>query len=100
RHFESTTRHTFGHPHAVDWAILLMLCLLAATHLFIGFVMWIQRSYWVPSEAAMFRFIAVKALLWIDFVLAFKFTGRGVLLDIAYIYVLIAGTTIDMDWRM
>jgi hypothetical protein len=100
RQFESNTRHTFGNAHAVDWLILGMFFFLGFTHVFISAVMWIQRGQWLPSEAKMFRFISIKSLLWFNFAAGFTFSGRGVLLDIAYLYILIAVTTLDMDLGM
>lgn len=100
RQLESNARHTFGSAHTVDWFILGMFFFLGFTHVFISVVMWVQRGQWLPSEAKMFRFISIKALLWFNFAASFNFNGRGVLLDIAYLYILIAVTTLDMDWGM
>jgi hypothetical protein len=98
--FESETRHTLNVPALVDWAVLLLLSGLGCTHLFISTVMWLQRKYWKPSEASMFRWIWCKGLLWSNIAWTFTFAGRGVRLDIAYLYVLILMTTMDMDIKM
>jgi len=96
----SRTRHTFGHPEWVDWAVFLQLCLLGCTHVFIALVMWAQRHKWLPTEASMFRWITVKAMLWSYLAISYGFAGRGVSMELAYLYVLMAITTIDMDVKM
>lgn len=101
RLFESeTARYTFGHPRAMDIATMMLLLGLFATHAAIALIMWLQRSYWLPSDAAMFRFISVKALLWINAATLYMSLGRGVRLDIVVLYTMIALTTLDLDVRM
>lgn len=98
--FETDRRYTFGNAHAVDWAILIMFIVLGLTHAFIACVMWIQRSAWLPSEASMFRWISFKGMLWTDLAVMFRFNDSGVRIDIAYLYILMAVSTIDMDVKM
>lgn len=97
RLIESERRYTFGHPGMVDTAVGTMLWLLAVTHAVVAGIMFAQRQAWVPSEAAMFRFVAIKALFWVNFATLFEPTGLGIRLDVVVLYVLIAGTTIDLD---
>lgn len=100
RVLESATRHTLNRPEWVDWAVVSMLTLLGLTHVFLSVVMWIQREGWTPTEASMFRWIYTKAMLWGDLATSYVMRGIGVRLDIAYLYILIAVTTIDMDYKM
>lgn len=100
RIFETQRRYTFGHAHAVDFAVVTLLYLLAATHIVVAGIMWLQRNRWLPSEAAMFRFIGVKAVFWASLATAFVFAGRGVILDTLVLFVLMSATTIDLDCRL
>lgn len=100
RLFESEKRYTFGHPGAVDAAVETMLWLFALTHAVVAGIMFAQRQAWVPSEAAMFRFVAVKSLFWVNFATLFQPLGLGIRLDVVVLYVLVAGTTIDLDIRL
>jgi hypothetical protein len=97
---ESERRYTFGHPGMADTAVGTMLWLFAITHAVVAGIMFAQRQAWVPSEAAMFRFVAVKSLFWLNFATLFQPAGLGIRLDVVVLYVLVAGTTIDLDIRL
>lgn len=97
---ESDARYTFGHPRALDRAVLGLLLGLAATHAVIALIMWLQRARWTPSEAWMFLFIAAKVLFWASFGHDYTASGRGVRLDYAFLWVLMATTTAGLDWKL
>lgn len=97
---ESDKRYTFGHPHAVDIAIWSLLLILGITHVLLGAVSWLQRARWTPSEAAMFRFLSVKAVFWVNTAAQYGWAGRGISLDTAVLFVAMTATTIDMDYKM
>ena len=97
---DETKRYTFGHPHAVDAAMLALLIGLFVTHSVIAGIMWMQRERWLPSDAATFRFIVVKALFWLNVATIYMASGLGVRLDLAALYLMIAATTADLDVRM
>lgn len=100
RYLEHGERYAFGRPGLVDAAVETLLWVMAATHAVIAGIMWMQRRRWLPSDAAMFRFISAKVLLWVTVGANYVAAGRGVLLDIAVLYVLIAATTLDLDVRL
>jgi hypothetical protein len=100
RQYGGLERHTFGYPGAVDAGIVALLWMLCVTHLMIAALMWMQRDRWLPSDAAMFRFIAAKALLWGTTITAYPSSGLGVRLDIMVLYLVIALTTLDLDIRL
>lgn len=100
RLFETQRRYTFGHPHAVDLAVASLLYLLAATHIVVAVIMWLQRAPWFPSEASMFRFIGVKAVFWTSLATSYSFAGKGVPLDNMVLFVLMSMTTVDLDYRL
>jgi hypothetical protein len=100
RQYGGLERHTFGHPGAVDAFIVALLWMLCVTHLMIAVLMWMQRERWLPSDAAMFRFVAAKALLWGTSVTAYQSNGLGIRIDITVLYLVIALTTLDLDIRL
>ncbi len=100
RLFEGERRYTFGHPTIVDAAMIALFLGLFVTHSVIAGIMWLQHEKWLPSDAAMFRFIAMKALLWISFATMYMSRGIGVRLDVIILYLMVALTTIDLDVRM
>lgn len=97
---EGTERHTFGYADALDIAVLVVLWLLGMTHMALAGIMLAQRAPWVPTEAAMFRFVGAKALFWFNLATAFVASGLGIRLDITVLYLVVAGTTIDLDVRL
>jgi hypothetical protein len=100
RQYGGMERHTFGHPGIVDAFIVILLWMLCITHLMIAALMWMQRDRWLPSDAAMFRFITAKALLWGSSVTSYPSGGFGVRIDVVVLYCIIALTTFDLDIRM
>jgi hypothetical protein len=100
RVFEPDNRYTFGHPEWVDWSVWSQLWLLAATHLCIAIIMWVQANNWLPSEEAMFDFIGVKAVFWGNIASSYAFRGIGIRLDIAALYIFMLIATALLDWRM
>lgn len=100
RLIEDESRYTFGQPHTMDVLIVALMVGLFLTHGMIAVIMWLQRERWLPSDAAMFRFIAIKSLLWINTATIYVAFGRGVRLDLIALYLMIAFTTADLDIRM
>lgn len=100
RIFEPMARYDFGHPDWVDWAVWSQLWLLCITHAVIAGIMWFQRRFWLPSELAMFVFVAIKAVFWGNLASSYVFRGIGIRLDIAVLYVFMLSATILLDWYM
>lgn len=100
RLFETKRKYTFGHPREVDVAVVALLTLLALTHISIAVVMWFQRRNWQPSNAAMFQFIAIKAVFWTNTATAYRFRGNGISLDTLVLFVVMALTTVELDYRL
>lgn len=93
-------RHTFGHPGLFDGAVLALIWGLVITHAVIAGIMFIQRRDWLPSDAAMFRFIAVKMVFWAMLGIDYTSAGRGLRLSYVILYLALAVTTIDLDVRL
>ncbi len=100
RLIEPNHRYTFGHAHAVDVALVSLILLLGITHVVLGLILWVQWRNWLPSEEAMFGFIAIKALFWLNAATQYQFRGVGIRLDTALLFVLMASTTVLLDWRL
>lgn len=100
RVFEPMARYDFGHPGWVDRAVWSQLWLLALTHAGLAAIMWVQRRTWLPSEEAMFVFIAVKAVFWGNLASSYVFRGIGIRLDLAALYVFMLAATVWLDWAM
>lgn len=100
RTLETQRRYTFGHAHAVDLAVVSLLYLLAATHVVVAAIMWLQRARWLPSDASMFRFIGVKSVFWASLATAYQFRGIGVSLDTLTLFILMTASTVDLDVRL
>jgi hypothetical protein len=100
RHFETQRRYTFGHPHEVDLAVVILLYALATTHIVVAMVMWFQRKTWHPSNAAMFQFIGVKAVFWSSLATGYVFRGIGISLETLVLFVMMSLTTIELDVRL
>jgi hypothetical protein len=97
---EPMERYTFGHPDWVDRAVWSQLWLLCMTHVALAAIMWLQRRRWLPSEEAMFVFIAVKAVFWGNLATSYVFRGVGIRLDIAALYVFMLTATVWLDVTM
>lgn len=97
---EDNRRYDFGYPDALDAAVVALLWMLFVTHAAVTAIMWLQRDRWLPSDAAMFLFLGVKALFWLNFATLYNPTGNGIRLDVAYLYVIIAATAIHLDVRV
>jgi hypothetical protein len=76
------------------------IILIALTHVVIASIMWTHRREWTPSEASMFRFMAVKMLFWGYLGLTVPITDRGISLVSMYLLVLLLGTTVDLDVKL
>lgn len=76
------------------WALLIGLCL---THIALAGIMWVQRTRWRPSEAGMFRFMAVKAIFWGSFAWAYRPHPEGEKLINIVLFVLMVAVTAHAD---
>lgn len=97
---EPTDRRDLGHPGVVDAAIFAAVVLVSLTHAALGAIMWVQRSRWLPSDGAMFLFVAVKALYWATAALNFSWAGRGISPETGFFLLTILGTTVYLDARL
>jgi ABC-type xylose transport system permease subunit len=97
---QEQTRHTFGYPAVVKWAVTLLLYGMVVTHTFLAAIMLMQRQRWTPSEAAMFRFIGTKAIFWLFFSVQFRMSSQGIYIDLLAMWVVMAVATIDLDVRL
>lgn len=99
--FAPATALTFdGHAFLVEWVVEMLLWMLAGTHAFLAVVMLVRARGWTPSEAALFRFIAIKALFWLAFALQHHPRESGVNAITAYLIVIIAVSTLDLDVQL
>jgi hypothetical protein len=86
-------RRTFGHPGAFDNAVHALFWILGITHALIAVFMWMQPAPWRSSNAALFAFIAVKGIFWINLATTYVHRGFGQPLENVYLYVLLITTT-------
>ncbi len=99
RFVEDQDRYTFGHPHAVDVALVCALYLLGITHVVLATIMWFHRRHWLPSESAMFTFVAIKAVFWLNTATSYHSAG-GIKLDNAVLFVFMVPSTLWLDWTL
>lgn len=100
RRYETQRRYTFGHPHEVDLAVVILLYALATTHIVVAMVMWFQRKTWQPSNGAMFQFIGVKSVFWSSLATAYVFRGIGISLETLVLFAMMSLTTLELDVRL
>lgn len=92
--------YTFGgHGRTINDVVRLCLWLLVLTHAALAGIMWTQRAAWDDAEAATFRFIAVKGLLWFWFAWT-AHPRNGVSLPYVLLVVAVLATTIDLDVQL
>lgn len=93
RFIDDGARRTFGHPEAVDTAVHALFWLLGGTHILIALFMWLQPGPWRSSNTALFAFIAVKGIFWINLATTYVHRGTGQPLENVYLYALLIATT-------
>jgi hypothetical protein len=93
-------RYDFGYPWLVDWCVFGLLCGLALTHLMLSAIMFTSSDIWIPSESAMFRFIGAKTVFWSLVAVEYPFSGKGVMVDYAVLWVQMVSTTAHLDIRL
>lgn len=100
RTFENVDKYGFGSPKIVDTLVQLLLFALAGTHLIVWLLMFARREEWLPTDEAMYRFIGIKAVFWINMATVYPPLGHGISLDSAVLFVLLMLTTVDLDIKL
>lgn len=93
--------YDFGH-HGRTLSVLskATILLIAVTHITLVSIMWTHRAWWTPSEASMFRFMAIKTVFWGYFGVTAPITNAGIPLVSTYLLLLLLATTADLDLKL
>lgn len=89
-----------GHGKLIGYGIWVLLIGLAATHAALVGIMWLQRKRWRPSEAGMFRFMAMKGIFWGTTAYFFRPHDAGVPILNLVLFAPMLAVTVHMDVLM
>lgn len=89
-----------GHGQTLSTISKITTGILAVTHVILAWVMWHKRGHWKPSEAAMFRFIAFKAIFWSWLAYTVRIREAGISLPYFATLVMMLLVTIELDIKL